>query len=384
MITTPDRPTILIIDDQADNIRLLNEFLQDRYRIVFATDGERGLHLALEQQPDLILLDVVMPEMDGHEVCRHLMSQQETRGIPVIFCTSLQFEEMETIGLSLGAVDYVTKPFKIEVVKQRIKNHLELKQYRDRLEQTVAIQTAELRLAKENAEAGDRAKRDLLGLFSHELRTPLNSILGFLELLSLTELNKKQKEYCAIINESSQSLADMLMGILDLVEMELGQIIPDNTPFDLAEVLQEAHTKHWLRAQKKGIDLQLQDDAAPFPLAIGSRKHLAKVLDHLLDNAIKFTSQGLIAFGVVRSTDRPDHGQFFVRDTGVGIEEGHREFIMQPFTQVEAVLNRQHGGLGLGLVWCNKVLARFFEGRLWVESTVGQGSTFFFEAKLWE
>lgn len=384
MSTTHDRATVLIIDDQADNIRLLNQFLQDLYRIVFATDGEQGVRLALEQQPDLILLDVIMPGMDGHEVCRRLKSQEETRAIPVIFCTSLQFEEMETIGLSLGAVDYVTKPFKVEVVKQRIKNHLELKRYRDRLEQTVAAQTAELRLAKENAEAGDRAKRDLLNLFSHELRTPLNGILGFLELLILTGLNRKQQEYVAIINESSQSLADMLIGILELVEIELGQASPEIRPFDLADLLRDTLAKHWPRAQKKGIALQLQADVSSLPQAVGSRKHLAKIFDHLIDNAIKFTSKGHISFGVMRSNDLPRHGQFFVQDTGEGIEEGHREFIMQHFAQVEEVLNRRHGGLGLGLVWCNKVLARLFEGRLWVESTVGQGSTFHFEARLWE
>jgi diguanylate cyclase (GGDEF)-like protein len=126
-----ERHCLLIVDDQPQNIRVLNEMLKSEYRILFATNGKDALILAQEQLPDLILLDVMMPEMDGYRVCAQLKTDPRTREIPVIFVTAMDLEQNEEIGLQLGAVDYITKPLKPAITRLRVRNHLELKQHRD-------------------------------------------------------------------------------------------------------------------------------------------------------------------------------------------------------------------------------------------------------------
>ena len=125
------RATLLVVDDMIENIEILNNVLSDHYRVLFATNGSDALAVAREQLPDLILLDVLMPEMDGREVCARLKQNPDTREIPVIFVTAKDQEEDEEIGLQLGAVDYLTKPVRPGIVKLRVGIHLELKRYRD-------------------------------------------------------------------------------------------------------------------------------------------------------------------------------------------------------------------------------------------------------------
>jgi len=137
---TQDRAKVLIVDDTPDNIHILMETLRDTYAISAATNGEKALALALSQSPDIILLDVMMPGIDGYEVCRRLAEDVRTRSIPVIFITALSEEEDEARGLDLGAVDFITKPFRPGLVKARVRNHIELKRHRDNLQELVEEQ----------------------------------------------------------------------------------------------------------------------------------------------------------------------------------------------------------------------------------------------------
>jgi len=134
---TDDRQIILIVDDTVANIQVLNESLQAEYRILFATNGSEALKVALESIPDLILLDIMMPEMDGYEVCRRVKADPALKDIPVIFTTALSEVTDERKGLDLGAADYITKPFNPDILKLRVKNHLQLKEQRDQLARLV-------------------------------------------------------------------------------------------------------------------------------------------------------------------------------------------------------------------------------------------------------
>jgi diguanylate cyclase (GGDEF)-like protein len=134
-----DKHRILIVDDAATNIEILNEVLGAEYDSLFAMDGATALRLAVEQEPDLILLDVVMPGLDGHEVCRRLKADPRTKGIPVIFISGLSDESDEAKGLEIGAIDYITKPFSPPIVRARVRNHLQLKRYQDMLERLSVI-----------------------------------------------------------------------------------------------------------------------------------------------------------------------------------------------------------------------------------------------------
>jgi diguanylate cyclase (GGDEF)-like protein len=129
-----DRPTVLIVDDTPTNIEILSEALSTEYEVLFATNGQDALNVAFDATPDLILLDVMMPEMDGYQVCEKLKADSRTRGIPVIFVTAMDQEADEAKGLSVGAIDYLAKPIRLPIVKARVRNHLELKRYRDFLE----------------------------------------------------------------------------------------------------------------------------------------------------------------------------------------------------------------------------------------------------------
>lgn len=129
-----DKHRILIVDDAATNIEILNEVLGAEYDSLFAMDGATALRLAVEEEPDLILLDVVMPGLDGHEVCMRLKADARTKGIPVIFISGLSDESDEAKGLEIGAIDYITKPFSPPIVRARVRNHLQLKRYQDMLE----------------------------------------------------------------------------------------------------------------------------------------------------------------------------------------------------------------------------------------------------------
>ncbi|MBF0136603.1 MAG: ATP-binding protein [Magnetococcus sp. DMHC-1] len=384
MNSDTDSLSILIIDDQAINIKVLNELLREEYRVYFATKGQNGLDIANERLPDLILLDVIMPEMDGHEVCRILKENPKTCKIPIIFITSLQVQDFEARGLQLGAVDYITKPFNADIVKLRIKNQLELKRHRDKLEEMVAEQTAQLRLAKENAEASDRAKSDLLLIFSHELRTPLNSILGFLDILEGSGLNSEQAGWLEIVKNSSNSLNELLDDILDLTRIDLGDGCNSSVPFDLQRLVDGVVHDLSVSARSKGLDLQIHADFSDIRNVFGQEKYLEKIIRHLLGNAIKFTEKGSIVLGIQKQEGSDEHNfvHFFVEDTGIGIDEGHAEFIFQYFTQVEQAITRKQGGIGLGLAYCKKIVAKLFDGRIWVESKPGKGSTFHFTARL--
>jgi putative two-component system response regulator len=142
--------TILIVDDEATSINVLNEVLKSSYKIGFAKDGEKGMKIATsDEPPDLILLDIIMPGIDGYEVCKRLKADDRTKSIPVIFITAKGKEDDETKGFELGAVDYITKPFNPVVVKARVKAHLELKRHRDFLEWMLKKRTKEIQLMEQ-------------------------------------------------------------------------------------------------------------------------------------------------------------------------------------------------------------------------------------------
>jgi CheY-like chemotaxis protein len=176
------KQTILIVDDTVIEIDILLSILSSDYTIRVATDGESALASIHKNAPDLILLDVIMPVINGFEVCRNLKTNRDTCNIPIIFITSLNEAVDETRGLELGAVDYITKPFIPSIVKIRIKNQLELKMYREHMESLVALRTHELLEANEQLNELNNTKLDYLRAISHELRAPIRRVMGFADM----------------------------------------------------------------------------------------------------------------------------------------------------------------------------------------------------------
>ncbi|MBF0370413.1 MAG: response regulator [Magnetococcales bacterium] len=376
---------ILVVDDEPVNIELLAEILETDFQVIFATSGAAALKIASVQLPDLILLDIMMPEMDGYEVCERLKADDALKEIPVIIISALGGEADESKGLQSGAVDYITKPFNPTIVKLRVDNHLELKQHRDRLTEMVIARTAELHAAKEKAEAGDRIKSEFLYLISHELRTPLTSIIGFSGLLE-TKLEAAHQESVRHISQAGERLMVLVDDILDLVKIDTGEALPNHTAFALRELIDQVTETPMDQAKVKGLTLQVQLDQGVGEQVRTDREKLRKILRHLLDNAVKFTDKGAVQLLVAREAPGGEAGEraalrFTIQDSGKGLAPDQQEMIFRYFTQVEAPETRTREGAGLGLALCRRFVG-WLGGRIWVESQLGSGSTFYFTVPL--
>lgn len=390
MIAT--RQTILIVDDTPENLMVLGELLQPFYRVKVASSGAVALNIATTAPlPDLILLDVMMPEMDGYMVLDHLQKTATTRDIPVIFITAADAIEDVSHGLALGAVDYITKPIHPPIVLARIHTHLELKQTRDRLKE----QNASLIHSNTDLSRAVRAKDEFLANMSHELRTPLNAILGMSEVLQeqvYGPLNERQLKSVATIERSGQHLLSLINDILDLSKVESGKVELEREFLPIDLVCQASLQFIRQQALKKHINVLLHMDTAlrsvrqddvPGTTPGASRqrtiyadeRRLKQILVNLLANAVKFTPDGGdVGLDVQAEEDHPII-HFAVWDTGIGIAPDDQQRLFQPFIQVDSSLAREYEGTGLGLALVMR-LTELHGGTVSLESEVGKGSRF--------
>ncbi|MBF0160914.1 MAG: hybrid sensor histidine kinase/response regulator [Magnetococcales bacterium] len=281
-------PRVLIVDDVPANIKVLLPTLQPDFEVSIATNGQQALQLAELHKPDLILLDIVMPGMDGYEVCSRLKANEQTRDIPVIFITAKDDESDEMTGLELGAVDYITKPFSAAIVHARTKTHLGLKRARERIEK----QNMELIKATSLREEVNRIMR-------HDLKTPLNAIIGFADLLLLQmkspECDPEHEKMLGIIRESGYRLLEMINSSLDLYKMEQGTYVLNPRPVDVLVVVQKIQQAFQDRIANKKLQLLLQgSDAQPGEeahelrcLVLGEELLCYSLLANLIKNAIE-------------------------------------------------------------------------------------------------
>ncbi|CAK0765992.1 two-component system, sensor histidine kinase and response regulator [Gammaproteobacteria bacterium] len=375
MIDAPAKQKILIVDDAPNNIRMLIEMFASDYEIAVATDGEEALQATVAYQPDLILLDVEMPKLDGYEVCVQLKANPHTRSIPIIFLTGRNNKLDEAKGLRLGASDYITKPFCAEVAIARVKNHLALKQHQDATERMMIA----LQEARESAEQASRSKGEFLSNMSHDIRTPMNAIIGFADLALRTEVSPKLHDYLIKIARSSQSLLRIVNDILDFSKIEAGKLELEMSEFLLREVFEHLTDMFREKATEKHIDLILNiSEECRYELC-GDSLRLEQVLMNLISNALKFTEEGEIEVRV-KTIQKSVHQialEFSVRDTGIGMAEEFADKLFLPFTQADTSVTRKFGGTGLGLS-ISKKLVEIMGGNIWMNSEVGHGSAFYF------
>jgi signal transduction histidine kinase/DNA-binding response OmpR family regulator len=534
------------VDDSTANLQLLKRILVDRGHTVYpASDGKLALRFLRTTLPDLILLDIKMPGMDGFEVCRQIKADERTRNIPIIFISVLEGEIDKVKAFQAGGADYIAKPIQPEEVLVRVDNQLRLRElteklerkiserteeltktnqrlyeeivermraeealrkseallnatqrlskvggwefdvrtgkllwtdelyaiheipndptidhvreslscydpkdrpvietafqnayengepydlefpfttksgkhlwirttalpvfeenqvvsvvgnlmditdrkhaeetmrrYKDNLEEEVQQRTAELVMAKQHAENANRAKSVFLANMSHELRTPLNAILGFSSLMQKDVLLPESlKQNTEIINRSGEHLLHLLNDILDMAKIEAGQVQLENLPFDLGAMVRDVTDMMRVRAEEKGLQLQI-DQSSQFPrYIVGDESRLRQILINLMGNAIKFTQQGAVTLRLGTSKNEATRLQIAnlqieVADTGIGITPEDQQLIFKPFVQLGSQSGSKGAGLGLTIT---HQLVQMMDGDISLESAPGKGTVF--------
>ena len=361
---------ILVVDDMAINRELIKNVLEmeGTFSLVLVSDGKAAIRKAKTNYFDLILLDIMMPEMDGYEVCKILKSYPTTKDIPVIFLTALNEPKDIQKAFQYGAVDYISKPFSIEELTSRVRLHISLKRTRE-----------ELIKAKRAAEAAAEAKAIFLANMSHELRTPMNGIIGMVDILKRTKLTDAQNEYLNIIESSGENLLTIINDILDLSKIEAGHMELESIPFSLHNEIRRVINIMQIIADKKKlpIDFHIYKEVPAY--VKGDPVRLKQIVINLVNNAIKFTEKGSITVSVEKKSMENGKIQllFKVMDTGIGISPEGQKKLFQSFSQVDKSTTRKYGGTGLGLT-ISKNLTQMMDGEIGVESVEGVGSTFWF------
>jgi signal transduction histidine kinase len=363
---------ILIVDDVQLNLDLMKDILSDQeYQIATAINGKSALAKARAHKFDLILLDVVLPDIDGFEVCSILKSNSQTQDVPIIFLTAKREKDSIVKGFQLGAVDYIPKPFSKEELLARVNLHLSLRKAQ-----------AELIQSKENAEASAKAKGIFLANISHEIRTPMNGIIGMIDILKRTQLTAEQHEYIDIIGISSENLLMIINDVLDFSKIEAGQVTFEQISFILTDEINEVTKILRYKAMQKGLELSFQIEPDVPELLIGDPLRLKQVLINLCNNSIKFTAEGYVRIKVsmVNKNDQLVRLNFEVQDSGIGISPENQSKLFKSFSQAETSTTRKYGGTGLGLA-ISKNLVQMMNGNIGIISEEGHGAIFHFEAE---
>ena len=369
--------TILIVDDTPVNIDVLRSALEsERHKILAVLSGKDALKLIPKVLPDLILLDIMMPEMDGFEVCRVLKADKITRDIPIIFITAKTEVEDIVNAFEMGAVDYITKPINHREVCARVKTHLALKN----LIKTKGELIAELEVNNNKLVKVNQLKDKFLGMAAHDLRNPLAAIRGFSELM-LEEMpisnNEEAEELLTLVHESSEYMMAMVEDLLDYSVIETGNLELQLKKHSVKDFVASRIKLGEYLAERKNI--KIQQNIAEVPDTIFDKRRMGQVLDNLLSNAIKYSHSDTSVTVEVKAVGQ--NVEFRIKDEGQGISPEEQIRLFQSFPKLGSKPTGGESSTGLGLTIVKKIIDAH-EGSLKVESELGVGSVFLFSLPL--
>jgi signal transduction histidine kinase len=405
-----NRVNILVVDDRDENLMALEAVLSDpSYRLVRAKSGREALKEVLDQDFALILLDVVMPGVDGYETATLIRERPRSRQTPIIFLTANDFGVNYVFrGYTVGAVDYLVKPVPADVLRSKVAVFVELfrrqealRIAQEELESKIAERTKELastnvalsaeieerskiekervqllkreQAARLEAERANRLKDEFLATLSHELRTPLNAIMGWAHVLSQTTHDRDTVSRAAsVIRQNATAQAQLIDDILDVSRIIGGRLVIESGLVPVKRVIEDAINSLMPAAQAKSIDVscELSDNLN----VLGDRDRLQQVVWNLISNAFKFTPKGGAVR--VRLVEIDGDVQIEVQDTGIGIPADFLPFVFDRFRQADSSMSRRHNGLGLGMAIVRH-LVELHGGTVAVESAgENQGTTF--------
>lgn len=373
-----ERPKILIVDDEERNIKLLKGMLAlEGYDIFGALEGEEALKLVYDEYPDLILLDVMMPGMDGFEVSRRLKEDEKTRMIPVVMVTALMEKEYRIKALESGADDFLTKPVDNSELLARVKSLLRIKSYHDELADSYRMMAAK----NEELHELEEMKDGLTHMIIHDLRSPVSAISMSLELLVLDnqDLSERQLDTVKQCLSFCSNLDMQICSLLDINKMEEGKLVLKKEMTDIVDMIGHVLEEFMERIKSRHISLSFPrpDNISPVPV---DRKLMERVIANLMSNATRHApDQGRIDLTIDFHREKSNVA-LRIRDNGPGLPPEYHQKIFEKFAQVG--LKKQNvsvGSSGLGLAFC-KMAVEAHDGRIWVESEGdGRGCAFFFE-----
>ncbi len=353
MTMTKKKPLILLVDDTPENIDILVGLLQNEYDLSVAVDGQAALNAVRSIRPDLILLDVMMPEVSGYDVCRQLKADPKTREIPVIFLTALSAGTNEKEGLELGAVDYITKPFNPGLVEARIANQVALSQarrslkaYGEHLEELVEQRTRQLAKAHQQLKAIDETKNQYLAAISHELRTPANGILGIGVLaLDLLPEGDEKNELQQFFDEGTARLTGMLDSAMHLAQLQEGSAVLELGRFEVGDIAREVSVK--FKETYPGVPLEVADKGGLAEWVSVDRQFMTESLETLLYAAVKLTGESApVHLAGERSAEAVN---LSITASGNEVSEELMKTIFQPFSPERSSSYVEELGLRLPL-----------------------------------
>jgi two-component system sensor histidine kinase/response regulator len=360
---TPEhqKPLIFIVEDVPKNLQVLFHILKkEEYRIAAASNGRQALDMIPEARPDLVLLDVMMPEMDGFEVCRQLKKNPAAADIPIIFLTAKADTTDIVKGFEIGGVDYVTKPFNPAELLARVKTHLELKFSRETLNDLIT------------------ARDKFFSIIVHDLRNPLQNLILSSDLLrySYDSFDEtERKDYIQRFNNSANQLSSLLETLLDWSKVQRGTMEVNREKINIAALAADNIDLLKENAIKKNINVSSQIQANIY--AFADKNMIGSVIRNLVSNAVKFTYPGGEVKITANTSSTDNFIEITVSDNGVGIKEENITGLFRIDVHKRTMGTANEKGTGLGLILCKEFVEKN-NGSIKVVSTPGKGSNFTF------
>jgi signal transduction histidine kinase len=371
-MTPGHEPVILVVDDDERNVRLVESMLKPNgYRILHAYDGQEALRRVDSDNPDLMVLDVMMPDLSGFELCGMLRARHATRLLPILMVTALHAREDKVKGLELGADDFLTKPINRSELLAKVKALLRVKSLQDEVE----AQKRELEAKNRELLTIQRFKESMSQMVVHDLKNPLAGIMGNIQLMQMQRGQMppgRQEELLLRSLESARQMARMIQNILEVAKLEEQKMPLRREAVPIQEVAAEQVADLMSLSARDGIRLDC-DVPKDLPPVDADRGLLSRILANLLSNAFKHTPTG----GRVTVSARESEGSIAVRvqDTGEGIPADLLPYIFEKFVAGESEdRRRQSYDSGLGLTFC-RLAVECHGGRIGVESRPGEGTT---------